>query len=350
MNGASHLGKAEDMSFHLAFSSGKTIQEFRDVDGNECYFDQYLSSNRLYASKCVLYIVSTPLTQSTETPVGHNNAMSGDAGLKKFATDKSQNSSEQNSKKHKWEEHFLEEALIGNINEGMPGEDVGATSRQWSDVMVKTEDENVSESIPVEHPKGTSGQCSESTDSMVQTAGYNISESRPAQDQKKTSGHCSETTHFMEQTVDDNISEHGPAEDQKGTSRHCTETADGMVQTLDDNISESGAAEDQGATGGQCPESTEIVRKFIALQGDSELPTNEIDIKYVFTKESRYSKLPVTASLATKNDCYHYLALTDPDIYESDLHNFHPLENGFQICSVESGTFRIVSNTTLINF
>lgn len=67
--GKSEKGHMNDMSFHLAFYSGELIEAFKDVDGNTCTFTEYLKSHGKYASRCILYVVSTDVNKKLDSHV-----------------------------------------------------------------------------------------------------------------------------------------------------------------------------------------------------------------------------------------------------------------------------------------
>lgn len=59
-DGESIKGSASDMVFELCtFGAEKMIEQFTDIDGNECTFDVFLRSNGLFPCKYVLYLLST---------------------------------------------------------------------------------------------------------------------------------------------------------------------------------------------------------------------------------------------------------------------------------------------------
>ena len=50
------------MSFHLSFYSSAPIEHFTDTEGNVCRFQTYLKSRGMYASRCIVYVVSTVIS------------------------------------------------------------------------------------------------------------------------------------------------------------------------------------------------------------------------------------------------------------------------------------------------
>ena len=55
----SKCGATEDMQLDLGNYAQETISVFRDLYGEKCTFQEYLSSCGLFASKCHVYVMST---------------------------------------------------------------------------------------------------------------------------------------------------------------------------------------------------------------------------------------------------------------------------------------------------
>ena len=81
-------------------------------------------------------------------------------------------------------------------------------------------------------------------------------------------------------------------------------------------------------------------KSLVVWKGGKQGEIVDIDIKYQWQKKSLYGKKKYsTMYCLTKGQCLQALTLSDPEIQENGLENFHPIENGFTINSIKKGAY-----------